>query len=674
VGNESAKSTSTYYAPIDGLRAVAVAAVLLYHHDIGWLPGGYLGVEIFFVISGFIITMQLARQWDRSARIAYADFLVRRGFRLFPGMAAMLVATWLTVALFWPAELGQLRADTPAGLAFLQNWHMILQELSYFDAIGRPRLLQHLWSLGVEFQFYLLWPLACVAVLRLPRRLQALAVVLFAAASYLWMAGLAGELGDADASRVYLGTDTRLGAILLGAALALALRGAPRLTPGVVARVGLPGASLLGLALLAVALRQLEDNDPQLYQGGFAAVALATALSIGSLFLCPRGPVAGLLGSRLMTAIGVRAYSLYLWHWPVFCLTQADVDLPLEGVPLFLVRLGITAALSELSYSVVEMPFRDGQVQTGLRAMLRDPLLRPGVLAASGLYSGLGAVLGVAMLTPQTLQQASLDAAAMLSPPAAAAENDFFPPLEHARDLPPPAETVPPRSVSPSAGEGVSPAAETSPAATTEAEPFAATAAPTLATAAAGGCFKPAGAPRPPLAVVRGAQYVQRMHPRDLVKRHVYAIGDSVMLGAVGTLDSALGDIDVDAKVGRQLGEALPLLRERIARGVLSDIVVIHLGNNGPFRAAELTELLDLLREVPRVVLVNLKLPRSYEGRNNELLAAAAAEPRVRVVDWRKAGFAGGGAFGRDGIHLTPAGAKLYAARIAAAVCQGDSP
>jgi peptidoglycan/LPS O-acetylase OafA/YrhL len=589
-------------------------------------------------------------------------------------MAAMLIATWLVIALFWPAELGQLRADTPAGLTFLQNWHMILQELSYFDAIGRPRLLQHLWSLGVEFQFYLLWPLACAAVFRLPRRLQAFAVVLLAVASYLWMARLAAELGDADASRVYLGTDTRLGAILLGAALALALRDAPRLSLGIVARVALPGASLLGIALLAVALRQLEDNDPQIYQGGFAAVAVATAVSIGSLFLCPRGPVAALLGSRLMTAVGVRAYSLYLWHWPVFCLTQADVDLPLEGVPLFLVRLGITFALSELSYSVVEMPFRDGQVQAGLRAMLRDPLLRPGVLAASGLYSGLGAVLGVAMLTPQTLQQASLDAAAMLSPPAAAAENDFFPPLAPAPDLPPPADAASPANVLPPPDEGASPVAETSRVVAAQTEPAAATAAPARATAAAGGCFKPAGAPRPPLAVVRGAQYVQRMHPRDQSRRHVYAIGDSVMLGAVTTLDSALGDVDIDAKVGRQLGEALPLLRERIARGVLSDIVVIHLGNNGPFRATELTELLDLLRDVPRVVLVNLKLPRSYEGRNNELLAAAADAPRVRVVDWRRAGLAANAAFGRDGIHLTAAGAKLYAARIAAAVCPGDAP
>jgi lysophospholipase L1-like esterase len=161
------------------------------------------------------------------------------------------------------------------------------------------------------------------------------------------------------------------------------------------------------------------------------------------------------------------------------------------------------------------------------------------------------------------------------------------------------------------------------------------------------------------------------MYPRDYVKRRVYAIGDSVMLGAVGAVDNALGDVDIDAKVGRQLAEALPLLRERIARGVLSDVVVIHLGNNGPFREAQLADLLALLRDVRHVVLINLKLPRSYESRNNDLISAAAADPRVRVIDWRTASLAAKGLFGGDGIHLTAAGARLYAGLIAAAVCPG---
>ncbi len=677
MSSTASDNSGGYYSAIDGLRALAVIAVLLYHHDIAWLPGGYLGVEIFFVISGFIITMQLARRWEREARVDYPLFLLRRGFRLLPGMVAMIVATWLVVALWWPTDLQQLRADTPASLTFLQNWNLLYQNLSYFEAMGRPRLLQHLWSLGVEFQFYLAWPLACVAVFRLPRRVQALAVFLLAGAAYLWMAELAGRLGDGDPSRAYLATDTRVGAILLGSALALMLRNSPR--PATGAAVSVVGA--LALVGVCAELWLLEESHPWLYHGGLAVVALGTATAIGSLFLRPRGPVAVVLGSRPFTAIGVRAYSLYLWHWPVFCLTQANVDVPLDGVPLFIFRLMLTAVLSELSYSVVEMPFRDGHVQAGLRAMWCDRRLRPGVLAASGLYSGLGCILGVALLTPQTLQQASTTAGAIISPPVAAAEVGAFGQPEGVHEPAPVAS----HDVEPVPGGAPPSEIVVAMVHPTDAEPRAETPVemrdPSPAReprrsepARQVGCFAPVGAAHPPFAVTRGEKYVQRMFPRDYVKRGVYAVGDSVMLGAVSALDAALGDADIDAKVGRQLTEALPLLRERIARGVLSDVVVIHLGNNGPFREAQLDDLLDLLRDVPQVVLVNLKLPRSYERRNNELLSAVVADPRVRLVDWRAASLAGKGVFGGDGIHLTAVGAQLYARLIAAAVCPDTSP
>lgn len=739
--------TDGYYAAVDGLRAVAVAAVLLYHHDSSWLPGGYLGVEIFFVISGFIITTQLCRSWDKSARIGYWAFVARRCFRLLPGTVGMIVASWLLIAAAWPEELEQLRADTLPGLAFVGNWWLIFNKLSYFEAMGRPRLLQHLWSLGVEFQFYLMWPLICAVLFRISKRVLPALIVLLAALSYLWMASLALGPESSDNSRAYLGTDSRIGAILLGAALAVGLRSWPKVT----AILASPGLATAALAVLFIFLWSVDETSSLLYQGGFALVASLSAIVIGGSFFAPHRWIGRFLGSRLLSVLGTRAYSLYLWHWPVFCLTQPYVDVPVEGGWLLSLRLVITVALSEISYRVIEMPFRDARVQTGLRNMWSDVLLRPGLVASGALYGGLACILGIALFNPASIadtaragQNVSPEAVPLEAPVPKTAQSDTHR-LEqtvgkrtdgsHEAELAEAAVVPPTRSTMTSmAGAdnaldssstlasaqasgtliGVTSASAPATAAmdpiniaehgagnveatvtrsvplesadpavgtdTTRTENPGESAGQATSESAAGngrpaarkGCLAGDARSHPPFAVQHSERYIMRIHPADVTKRSVLAIGDSVMLGAVDALVDAVGDIDIDAKVSRQLSEAVPLIMERQKKGVLSDLVVIHLGNNGPFRKDELEKVMEALLGVPHIVFINLKLPRTYERKNNDLLANVADGQRVTLVDWREASLGAKKVFGRDGVHLTRAGAQLYAEMLGKGICAGD--
>src|SRR5918992_2342578 len=214
------------YAPgLDGLRALAVIAVLLYHAELSWLPGGFLGVEVFFVISGYLITALLLTEWWQHGRVDLKRFWIRRARRLLPALYLLLAVTLAYAVLFLPGEVAGLRGDVIAALGYVTNWYLVLGNESYFEAIGRPSLLKHLWSLAVEEQFYLLWPpvLALglgVGATRWRERRVLLVALAGAAASALLMALLYRP--EVDPSRIYFGTDTRATGLLIGAALAFA--------------------------------------------------------------------------------------------------------------------------------------------------------------------------------------------------------------------------------------------------------------------------------------------------------------------------------------------------------------------------------------------------------------------------------------------------------------------
>ena len=263
---------------LDGLRALAVIAVLLYHADLGWIPGGFLGVEVFFVISGYLITLLLVNEHEQNGRISLRRFWFRRARRLLPAAYALLLVVSLTVVLFVREQAEQTRGDVVAGLTYTTNWYLIFTGQSYFQSFGRPSLLHHLWSLAVEEQFYLVWPLILILLLvvcrRRPERMV-IPMLAMVAGSTVLMAVL---YNPADPSRAYYGTDTRAGGLILGATFALFWRPG-YLGRGAVAAKGriLDLVGLAGLGALAVIMATIRDQDALLYRGGFLLVGLATA-------------------------------------------------------------------------------------------------------------------------------------------------------------------------------------------------------------------------------------------------------------------------------------------------------------------------------------------------------------------------------------------------------------
>ncbi len=369
------KVSMSYLPGLDGLRAVSVIAVLLYHaSDVGieWLPeGGFLGVEIFFVISGYLITALLLAEYRNHAsatggagRVNLKQFWMRRARRLLPALYLLLITVSLVWFLFIRDEMYKLRGDVVAALTYVTNWYLVFSQQSYFEQAGRPSPLRHLWSLAVEEQFYLLWPILLVVLLvafrgKLNRVLGM--IIIGALASTVLMAVLY-EPGT-DPSRVYYGTDTRAAGLLIGAALAF-LAPPWRLTRNTGRYAGwvIDGIGLAMIAAIGWFFVNTNEFDDFLYQGGFALLSIITAVMI---FVVAH-PVSHLgrkvFGTSLLVWIGVRSYGIYLWHWPVYMVTRPDLDVGFSGYPLLFVRLAITVVLAELSFRLLEKPIRNGAI------------------------------------------------------------------------------------------------------------------------------------------------------------------------------------------------------------------------------------------------------------------------------------------------------------------------
>ena len=361
-----------YIPALDGLRALAVVAVLLYHGDVHWMPGGFLGVDVFFVISGYLITCLLLGDWRQYQRIQFGRFYLRRARRLLPALFVMLGVVALFSILFLPDTLTELRGQVVAAIAYIENWWLIFHDVSYFAAAGRPPLLRHVWSLAVEEQFYLFWPLLLAFLLRRwgkDRRKVFGIVVGLALFSAVLMAVL--YVPYRDPSRVYFGTDTRASTMLIGAALAFIwspwrlTRDTAKSAPFVLdlfAAVGLVGVVWFFL--------NAGELDTWMYRGGFTVLALFAALLLAGTVHPASRLAPALFGVPLLRWIGVRSYGIYLWHWPIFMVTRPHLDLPLTGIPLLVLRLALTFGAATLSFKYVEEPIRAGAIGRQL-ALLR---------------------------------------------------------------------------------------------------------------------------------------------------------------------------------------------------------------------------------------------------------------------------------------------------------------
>jgi peptidoglycan/LPS O-acetylase OafA/YrhL len=359
VGAIHPRTSRIAYTPqLDGLRAVAIVAVMLYHGGISWAGGGFLGVDVFFVLSGFLITTLLVREWNSRGSVSLSGFWLRRARRLLPALLVMLLAVCAYASFLAPAsQLSSIRGDALSTLAYVANWHQIIANQGYFAQADATSPLLHTWSLGIEEQFYLVWPLVIVTLVMLRKSLRlCLAVALVGCAFSAVEMALLFHPG-VDPSRLYYGTDTRAQSLLLGAALALFLAVAPSASKPSIGKwlqpLGLVAAA--GFAYMVVAV---NSNTYAMYRGGFLLAAVLVALIIWAVVAGPRSPLAASLSLGVVVYIGRISYGLYLWHWPVDVAID-ESRTGLSGWPLFFVRTGVAVGLAIVSFHLLEHPIRE---------------------------------------------------------------------------------------------------------------------------------------------------------------------------------------------------------------------------------------------------------------------------------------------------------------------------
>jgi peptidoglycan/LPS O-acetylase OafA/YrhL len=362
-----------YIPAIDGLRAVAVIAVMLYHLGFTWIPGGFLGVDLFFVISGYVITRLLLDSIQRSGGLDLRAFYKARIRRLFPPLVFMIFVTIIYISIWAPETMRRFVSDSPFALFGGMNWWLVFRQTDYFDTISRPPLLQHTWSLGVEAQFYLIWPLILLLVLRQFGKAKIPGAALFIAAiSGIALLLVSYEVDAANVSQVshvYFGTDTHSIGLFLGAALAVSW--VPQNLQEQVNRRAqdfIDGIGVIGFLGLLGTFFLINESDPTLYKLAFPLAGLFGCAILTSI-VHPASRFAPILSNKVAVWIGERSYAIYLWHWVVFQVTRPAVDL--EGSPwaLYALRILVVFALADISLRLVELPVRSGLVEYWFKGM-----------------------------------------------------------------------------------------------------------------------------------------------------------------------------------------------------------------------------------------------------------------------------------------------------------------
>lgn len=602
-----------FFAGLDGLRALAIISVLVFHLHDGWLPGGFLGVDVFFVISGFLITSLLAREIADKGIIDLKGFWVRRARRLVPALVLCVVAATVLARLVSPDLTVGIGRQVLGAATFSTNWVEIATGQSYFEQTA-PTLFMNLWSLAVEEQFYLFWPvITFVLVVRLHRNARWGVPLGVAAASTLAMALL--YTPGADVTRVYYGTDTHLMGLMIGATLAFVWAGAGRAALEVFLLRHRHWVGPAALAVVAAGMALLSESSPLTYRGGFTVVSAATGVLVLSAITRGGGlrtPLQVVLDGKVVTWIGRRSYGLYLWHWPAIVIVDQLWPAAPGTWPFFASRalaVALTAGIAELSFRFVEEPLRKAGFRESGRRVLRWVRGLP-VGRARGAVAG-SLLLGLCFSTVVATAPSMTETARVLMANAEAAELT-------------PAEVV--------VEEPMLPAAEVEPAASGAEDP------------ATTDWSMPTGA-------------------------EIDGFGDSMMVSSVHALKLYFPGIRIDAKSNRRwaAGQAAVDARGSEVRRA----VVVHFGLNAGTTVEDVTSILDALGPDRMVVLVNLYGTFSrVETDNAALVEAVAGRDNVAVADWQQVVRDDPGAVQSDRKHPSLRGSHLYARAVQSAFAQ----
>ena len=362
-----------YIPAIDGLRALAVIAVMLYHLGFTWIPGGFLGVDLFFVISGYVITRLLLDSIEQSGGLDLRGFYLARARRLLPALIFTMSTTTIAIGIWAPDTIKRLLTDMPFALTGTMNWWLVARHQDYFESIGRPPLLQHTWSLAVEAQFYLLWPLILYFILkRLGKKRIPIAALVIAAASGVALLLVSFSLDASNASKVshvYFGTDTHSIGLFLGAALAVSW--IPQNFTTQVSKKAqdfIDGIGVFGFIGIIATFLLIDETKPTLYKIAFPLAGLFGASIIMSV-VHPASRFAPILQNPIFVWIGQRSYAMYLWHWIIFQVTRPSVDLAGQMWALYALRILIVFALADISLRFVEQPIRRGALKLWIKGL-----------------------------------------------------------------------------------------------------------------------------------------------------------------------------------------------------------------------------------------------------------------------------------------------------------------
>ena len=367
------KKSTRHISSIDGLRAIAVTAVVLYHLGISWIPGGFLGVDLFFVISGYVITRLILDSINQSSALDLRAFYAARIRRIYPGFLFMVISTIIFIGVWAPEAIKRFLTDLPYALSGTINWALVARNQDYFETIGRPPLLQHTWSLAVELQFYLIWPIILLTVLKYfgKKNIARIALIIaIISGTALFLVSLQlDQSNSAKVSHIYFGTDTHSLGLFLGSALAVSWI-PQNLSANITRRAQdvIDGIGVVGLLGLISIFLFIDESNASLYQIAFPLAGIFGCLVIISL-VHPASRFAPIISTAPFRWVGQRSYGIYIWHWVIFQVTRPSVDLSGETWALYLARVLLVLALADISLRWVEIPFRQGQVQTWFRGM-----------------------------------------------------------------------------------------------------------------------------------------------------------------------------------------------------------------------------------------------------------------------------------------------------------------
>jgi peptidoglycan/LPS O-acetylase OafA/YrhL len=362
-----------YIPAIDGLRAIAVMAVIFYHLGFSWIPGGFLGVDLFFVISGYVITRLLLDSIEQSGGLDLRAFYLARIRRLLPALGFMLVTTAIAIGIWAPDTIKRFLIDTPFALTGSMNWWLVGRHLDYFEEIGRPPLLQHTWSLAVEAQFYLIWPLILLFVLKFfgKKRIPifSLAIAGISGIALMLVSFSLDASNRSKVSHVYFGTDTHSIGLFLGAALAVSW--IPQNFKKEVSKKAqdfIDGIGVFGFLGILGAFLFIDETNPALYKIAFPLAGIFGAAIITSV-VHPASRFAPILQNKILLWIGERSYAIYLWHWVIFQVTRPKVDLAGSAWALYSLRILIVFALADISLRYIELPVRRGVLNYWIKGL-----------------------------------------------------------------------------------------------------------------------------------------------------------------------------------------------------------------------------------------------------------------------------------------------------------------